>query len=77
VSSSHFPPPPVRRPSVADVGTPEGRAALLALGLRPVLMTDELAAQLADRVFWGEPDERGWYTPSFVGVYGHPRKADA
>lgn len=51
-------------PSVADVGTPHGRIVLAERRLRPVLMSEELAAELGPRVEWGEPDADGWYTPT-------------
>jgi hypothetical protein len=59
------------------IGAPEGHAILRLLrppaGTRLVLMSDELMDALAEpregyrtTWTWGEPDENGWYTPTFT-----------
>lgn len=62
-------------PSVDDVGTPAGRMVLRSRCLRPVLMTEAVAAALADRVEWGEPNADGWYTPMLYRDYGPGQRA--
>ena len=59
------------------IGRPEGEAILALLnppdGTRLVLMSEELMDVLARpregyavTWQWGEPDENGWYTPTFT-----------
>lgn len=50
-------------PAVAEVGTPAADHELFQRDLRPVLVSGVVFEMLADRVEWGEPDEKGWFRP--------------